>query len=66
MKATVLAFGEIEVEGESYDHDVVIRGGVVTKRKKKASKAHRDQYGHTPLSVSRSVPRFAGGAGNVG
>ena len=56
MKATLLAFGKIEVEGEYYDHDVVIRGGVVKKRKKKASKAHRDEYGHTPLSVKENVP----------
>jgi hypothetical protein len=56
MKATLLAFGEIEVEGEYYDHDVVIRGGVVKKRKKKASKAYREEYGHTPLSIAENLP----------
>ncbi len=56
MKAKVLRFGEIEVEGEHYDHDVVIDGGRVTKRKKGASKSFRDEYGHTPLSVEEEIP----------
>jgi hypothetical protein len=36
MKARLVKFGEIEVEGERYTHDVVIDGGKV--RKKFASK----------------------------
>jgi hypothetical protein len=56
MKAKVLAFGEIEVEGEHYDHDIVIEAGAVKKRKKGASKSFRDEYGHTPLSVEENIP----------
>ena len=41
MKARFENFGEIEIEGERYPHDVVIERGVVGKRKKRASKAYR-------------------------
>ena len=37
MKARLVKFGEIEVEGKRYMHDVVIEGGKVRKRKKGAS-----------------------------
>jgi hypothetical protein len=44
-------FGWIEIGDTRYEHDVVIHAdGRVSKRKKKASKKYRDQYGHTPLS----------------
>ena len=44
-------FGWIEVNGTRYEHDVIIHAdGAVTKRKKKASKVYRSEYGHTPLS----------------
>ncbi len=56
MKAKLIAFGEIEIEGERYDHDVVIEGGGVRKRAKKASKVFRNSYGHTPLSAEEAIP----------
>jgi len=56
MEAKLIAFGEIEIEGERYDHDVVIEAGKVSKRAKKVSKAFREQYGHTPLSVTEAIP----------
>ncbi len=56
MDARWIEFGEIEVEGERYRHDVVIDEGKVRKRVKKPSKAYRDQYGHTPLSAGESIP----------
>ncbi len=56
MKARWIAFGEIEIEGKRYTHDVVIDAGVVGKRVKKASKAYRDQFGHTPLSDKEMIP----------
>jgi hypothetical protein len=34
MKARLVKFGEIEVDGKRYTHDVVIDGGKVRKRKK--------------------------------
>jgi hypothetical protein len=56
MKAQLVAFGEIEIDGQWYDHDVVIDGGQIHKRAKKASKAHREAYGHTPLSLGENLP----------
>jgi hypothetical protein len=56
MRAELLAFGEIEIEGERYQHDVVIESGRVRKRSKKPSKAYRDEYGHTPLSADEKIP----------
>ena len=60
MKARLVKFGEIEVEGKRYTHDVVIDGGKVRKRKKGPSKEFREQFGHTPLSVGEEIPfRFS-------
>lgn len=56
MNARWIAFGEIEIEGERYTHDVVIAAGTVSKRRKKASKAYRDRFGHTPLSAQEDIP----------
>ncbi len=56
MRARLVAFGLIEVDGHRYDHDVVIRAGVVTKRRKGPSKALRGHYGHTPLSTQEDIP----------
>jgi len=50
------SFGSIRIDGESYDRDVVIDRGEVRKRKKKASKSFREQFGHTPLSVEEPIP----------
>jgi len=44
-------FGWIDIGGSVYDHDVIIHAdGSVTKRRKKASKGMKGEYGHTPLS----------------
>ncbi len=56
MDARWIRFGEIEVEGKRYTEDLVIDGGRVGKRRKKASKAYRDRYGHTPLSAEEPIP----------
>jgi hypothetical protein len=56
MKARLLKFGEIEVEGKRYTHDVVIDGGKVRKRKKGPSKEFRQKFGHTPLSAGEEIP----------
>ena len=56
MKARLVKFGEIEVEGKRYTHDVVIDGGRVRKRKKGASKQFREKFGHTPLSAEEKIP----------
>src|SRR4029453_11142081 len=56
MNVRLLRFGSIEVDGRQYDHDIVIDGGEVRKRKKKPSKPHREQFGHTPLSAAEDLP----------
>jgi hypothetical protein len=56
MKARWITFGEIEIEDRRYTFDVVIEAGRVEKRRKKQSKRHRDEFGHTPLSVEESIP----------
>ena len=56
MRARLVCFGVLEVEGKKYDHDVLIDRGQVRKRRKGASKQFRDQYGHTPLSVEEDLP----------
>ena len=56
MKAQLVAFGEIEIDGQRYAHDVVIDGGNIRKRAKKASKAYREAYGHTPVSLGENLP----------
>src|SRR2546422_11291480 len=56
MKARLVKFGEIDVEGKRYTHDVVIEGGKVRKRKKGPSKEFREKFGHTPLSAGEEIP----------
>lgn len=59
MKAKLIAFGELEIDGKRYTSDVVIERGRVRKRDKKPSKPYRDQYGHTPLSADEAIPWHA-------
>jgi hypothetical protein len=70
MDARLIGFGLVEIDGRRYDFDVVIEGGRIGKRKKKASKPLRDRYGHTPLSLLESIPwecrRLVGGTGANG
>ncbi|OGT34975.1 MAG: hypothetical protein A2W28_11450 [Gammaproteobacteria bacterium RBG_16_51_14] len=56
MKAKLIGFGEVEIDGETYDYDVVIDKGRIRKRKKRPSRTYRDQYGHTPLSINEEIP----------
>ena len=56
MKAELVAFGEILIEGERYGRDVVIDGGRIRHRRKGPSKAFRDRFGHTPLSAAETIP----------
>jgi hypothetical protein len=56
MKAQLVEFGSIEIDGRQYDHDVVVEQGLVRKRVKKPSKPQRDRYGHTPLSAEEEIP----------
>jgi hypothetical protein len=56
MDVRLRGFGAIEVDGQEYEHDIVIDGGEVRKRKKKPSKRYRDEFGHTPLSAAEELP----------
>jgi hypothetical protein len=56
MKIKLVSFGEIDIEGQHYDHDVIVEKGQVRKRKKKLSKAYRGHFGHTPLSAEEYIP----------
>jgi hypothetical protein len=56
MKAALVEFGVLELEGRRYTHDVVIDGGRIGRRRKGRSRLLRDQFGHTPLSIAEVIP----------
>ena len=56
MRFDKFSFGSLQIDGSTYDHDVVIDHGKIRKRKKKPSKKFRDDFGHTPLSVEEDIP----------
>ena len=56
MKARLVAFGNLKLEGEWYGRDVVIEAGRVRRRRKGASKARRGEFGHTPLTNAEEIP----------
>ena len=56
MEARWIGFGEVEVGGTRYDHDLVIDEGRIAKRRKKASKRFRGPFGHTPLTTHETIP----------
>ena len=70
MRFGRFAFGSIEVDGTTYEHDLVIDRGTFRKREKGPSKALRSRYGHTPLSVAEDIPwdcrRLVIGSGAAG
>ena len=65
VQAKLIAFGAVEIEGARYAYDVVIDAGRIRRRRKGPSKALREQYGHTPLSVVEDIP-WGGGKLIVG
>jgi hypothetical protein len=50
------SFGSIQIDGTTYEHDVIIDRREIRRRKKKPSKKFRDQFGHTPLSLEEEIP----------
>ena len=56
MRVRLVGFGCVDVDGSRYDHDIVIDGGAIRKRNKKASKPYRADFGHTPLSIAEQLP----------
>ncbi|MGD8485301.1 MAG: MTH938/NDUFAF3 family protein [Chloroflexota bacterium] len=56
MDARLISFGLIEVDGQRFEHDIVIEQGRIRKRKKGPSKTYREDFGHTPLSAHEAIP----------
>ena len=56
MRFRHFEFGVIEIDGVTYEQDLVVDRGEIRRRKKKASKKFRDAFGHTPLSVEENIP----------
>jgi hypothetical protein len=56
MQIEKFSFGELTIDGVTYEHDVVIDHGKIRKRNKKPSKKFRDAYAHTPLSAAEEIP----------
>jgi hypothetical protein len=56
MKWSKCRFGSIEIDETEYDRDVILDRGKIKRRKKKASRVFRDQFGHTPLSLQEKIP----------
>ena len=56
MRFRHFEFGVIDVDGVTYEHDLIVDRGEIHRRKKKASKKFRETFGHTPLSVDENIP----------
>jgi hypothetical protein len=56
MRFDKFSFGAIQIDGTTYEHDVIIDRGEIRKRKKKPSKQFSEQFGHTPLSIEERIP----------
>jgi len=63
-------FGSIEIDGKTYEHDVVLDHGTILRRKKKPSRKLREEFGHTPVSLEEAIPwkcrRLIVGSGKYG
>jgi hypothetical protein len=56
MQFEAFSFGSLRIDGQTYEHDVVIDRGEIRKRAKKPSRQFRDDFGHTPVSVEEDIP----------
>ena len=56
MRFQKFSFGSIQIDGTTYQNDVVIDRGDVRKRKKNSLKKFRDDFGHTPVSIEEKIP----------
>jgi len=56
VRVDAYEFGRITIDGVVYDHDVVIEGARIRKRRKGPSKPRRAEFGHTPLTASEEIP----------
>jgi hypothetical protein len=56
MRWEKYSFGSLQIDGVTYEYDLVLDRGELRKRKKKPSKQFREQFGHTPLSAEEKIP----------
>jgi hypothetical protein len=56
VKAKLVSFGHLEIDGVMYAKDVVLDGGKIRKRDKAPSKALHHKWGHTPLTAAEEIP----------
>jgi hypothetical protein len=56
MQFDNFCFGSLQIDGSTYEHDVIIDRGEIRKRHKKTPKKLREDFGHTPLSVGEDIP----------
>jgi hypothetical protein len=56
MQCRFVGFGQIEIEGRRFEHDVLVENGHVRRRRKGPSKRYRPAFGHTPLSADEAIP----------
>jgi len=56
MRFEAFSSGSITIDGITYEHDIMIDRGKVSKRRKRPSKRFRDNFGHTPLSIEEEIP----------
>lgn len=70
MNLKFIRFGEIEIDGVTYNKDVVIERGQVRRRDNEPSKSYKAKFGHTPLSIQENIPwdcqRLVIGTGALG
>jgi hypothetical protein len=50
------SFGTLQIDGSTFEQDVVIDRGEIRKRRKMPSKKFRDDFGHTPLCIEEEIP----------
>ena len=50
------SFGTLQIDGSTFEQDVVIDRGEIRKRRKMPSKKFRDDFEHTPLSIEEEIP----------
>jgi len=56
MHFDTFSFGSIQIDGKTYEKDVVTDRGEIRRRKKGSSKKFREDFGHTPLSIEEKLP----------
>ena len=70
MRFEKFSFGSIQIDGKTYEYDLIIDRGGIRKRHKKPSKKFRERFGHTPLSLEEKIPwrchRLVIGTGTYG